>query len=147
MYPPDHPRPAVPDGGEIEARPFDPESLRLVPDSQPVAERKVELAAVRRRRAGRCVAPMPLEWFRLACRLPGKAAALAVVIWHLARLRKSDTLILTQTSLDEFGISRQAKYRALRSLESAGLITVQRRDKKNPQVTVLRPSGSESSAW
>ena len=143
MYPPDNPRPAVPDGGEIDTQPFDPASLRLPPGSQPVAEKKVELATARRRRAGRFVAPMPLEWFRLACRLPGKAAALAVVIWHLARLRKSDTLVLTQTSLDEFGISRQAKYRALERLEAAGLIAVQRRDKKNPQVTVLRSASSE----
>jgi hypothetical protein len=108
-----------------------------------VAERKVESAAVRKRRGGRFVAPIPLPWFLRASRLPGKALALAVVARHLARLRRSDTVALTQAFLGEFGISRQAKYRALRALESAGLIAVRRRIKKNPEVTILRPPVDE----
>jgi hypothetical protein len=66
-----------------------------------------------------------------------------MVIWHLTKMKRSDTIRLTQASLNEFGISRQAKYRDLRSLESAGLIAVRRRDKRNPEVTVLRPAAGE----
>jgi hypothetical protein len=105
-----------------------------------VGERKVELASVRHRRRDRFIPPMPFEWFRRACLLPGKAAILAAALWYLSRRRGSATVRLSQASLNEFGISRQARYRALRSLEEAGLVTVRRRDRKNPEVTVLLPA-------
>ena len=48
-----------------------------------------------------------------------------------ARLRDA------QARLDSFGIARHAKYRALEALEAAGLISVERRPKKGPIVTIL----------
>jgi hypothetical protein len=128
MYPPDQPSPTV------------PEALPLAGEDDPAAERRVELATVRRRKGGRFVAPVPLAWFQRACRLPGKALAVALVVWHLARMRKTDTVRLTQAALNEFGVSRQAKYRGLRSLEAAGLVSVRRRAHRNPEVTVLGPA-------
>jgi hypothetical protein len=103
----------------------------------PVGEMKVELATVKRKRAGRFIPSMPLSWFQRACRLPGKAALVAVVLWYRSRLVKANTFVLSQAALSEFGISRQAKYRALQVLEGAGLITVQRRLHRNPEVTIL----------
>jgi hypothetical protein len=99
----------------------------------------VELPTVRKRKERRFIAPVPLPWFLAACRLPGKALAVALVIWHLAKLKGSDTVELSQSRLNEFGVKRQAKYRALAALESAGLIRVVRRQRRNPEVTVLRP--------
>jgi hypothetical protein len=39
--------------------------------------------------------------------------------------------------LEEWGVQADAKRRALRKLEMAGLITVERRGKRSPQVTLL----------
>jgi hypothetical protein len=62
---------------------------------------------------------------------------LASVLWYLYRLKKSKSFVLAQARLDGFGITRQAKYRALEALEAAGLISVERRPKKGPVVTIL----------
>jgi hypothetical protein len=132
---PNQPHPDTPPG----LPPIDPDQFRLNPGPGQVPERKVELATTARRRKSRFIPPIPLEWFARACRLPGKAAALAAAIWYLFRRQGSGTVHLTQTSLEEFGISRQAKYRGLRSLEQAGLIAVQRHARKNPEVTILTP--------
>jgi hypothetical protein len=80
---------------------------------------------------------MPLSWFQGACRLPGKATVLAVVLWYTSRLKRSKTFVLTQARLGGFGISRHAKYRALKALENAGLIAVTRRSRKSPEITLL----------
>jgi hypothetical protein len=104
-----------------------------------VGEMKVELATVKQKRAGRFIPSMPLPWFQRACRLKGKACLVAAILWYRSRLAKADTFILSQAMLSEFGISRQAKYRALEALEGGGLITVSRRPRRNPEVTVLVP--------
>src|SRR5262249_32415648 len=102
--------------------------------------RKVELTTTRARRKSRFIPPMHFDWFSRACRLPGKAAALAAALWYFSRRQGSDTVHLTQAGLNEFGISRQAKYRGLLSLERAGLISVRRNGRKNPDVTILTPA-------
>jgi hypothetical protein len=118
---------------------IDPDQLRYTLPCNGIGERKVELPTARRRRNSRFIPPMPFEWFRQACLLPGKAVILAVAIWYLSKRQQSTTILLAQTTLHEFGISRQAKYRALPKLQAAGLITVQSRGRKNPQVTILTP--------
>jgi hypothetical protein len=107
--------------------------------TQLVTERRVELPTVRGKKSRRFIAPIPLPWVQAACKLPGKALAVALAIWHLARMRKSDTVELSQTRLSEFGVKRWAKYRALAALEKAGLVRVVRRQRRNPEVTVLYP--------
>jgi hypothetical protein len=62
---------------------------------------------------------------------------MASVLWYLYRLKKSKTFILAQSRLTGFGLTRQAKYRALDSLEAAGLISVERRPKESPVVTIV----------
>jgi hypothetical protein len=80
-----------------------------------------------------------MPWFDRACVLPGKALAVGMVLWYLARRSRSSTVVLTQAALTQHGISRWEKYAALNALESTGLVTVRRRGKKNPEVTVLDP--------
>jgi hypothetical protein len=66
---------------------------------------------------------------------------LASVLWYLYRLKKSKTFVLAQGRLNGFGISRWAKCHALKALEAAGLVSVERRPKKSPVVTILdRPT-------
>jgi hypothetical protein len=49
---------------------------------------------------------------------------------------KKNPIKLTSTSLKRYGISKDQKWRALQSLEKSGQITVERRTKKNPLITL-----------
>jgi hypothetical protein len=61
-----------------------------------------------------------------------------LAIWFLAGLRnRLGRLNLTTAILARFHVDRYAKSRALKALEGAGLIRVERRGKKNPLVTIL----------
>jgi hypothetical protein len=67
-----------------------------------------------------------------------KCAALAVVIelaYQVFKTHKPEVL-LSNSMLRSVGISYQAKLRALRQLEAAGMITVDWRGRKSPLVTV-----------
>ena len=107
-----------------------------IPDFQ-IPSRRLELQTAGKRKARHFIPPIPLGWFQRACQLPGKAPVLASVLWYLHRLKKSKPFALAQARLDGFGITRQAKYRALEALEAAGLVSVERRPKKSPIVTIL----------
>lgn len=82
--------------------------------------------------------PIPLDWLGRAAKLPGKAAlATALAIMFEAGRRRSNQVKLTTAILNRFGVNRKAKYRALKQLEGAKLISVVRTPRKNPIVTVL----------
>jgi hypothetical protein len=83
-----------------------------------------------------------MEWFDRACVLPGKALAVGLILWRLAKLKRANTFVLTQASLNQHRISRWEKYPALKALEKAGLISVRTRASKNPEVTLLDPQPS-----
>jgi hypothetical protein len=137
MPDPQHPPADLPPSTNPEDDPFDPDNLRLVDAGRPIPERKVELACSGERRSRAFIPPMPLGWFQKACALPGKAAALGAVLWYLYRRNGSKPFRLTNASLERFVITRQAKYRALKALEAAGLISVSYRGKRSPEVTIL----------
>lgn len=82
--------------------------------------------------------PIPLEWLGRAAKLRGKASlATALAIWFEVGRRRSNEIKLTTAILARFGVNRKAKYRALKQLEGANLISVVRPPRKNPIVTVL----------
>lgn len=82
--------------------------------------------------------PIPLAWLGRAAKLPGKASlATALAIMFEVGRRRSQEIILTTAILKRFGVNRKAKYRALKLLEKTGLISVVRRPRKNPLVSVL----------
>jgi DNA-binding transcriptional ArsR family regulator len=58
-------------------------------------------------------------------------------LWFLRGLRRSDTNIASNLIMQEWDVLPDAKSRALRALEKAGLITVERRGKRNPRVTLV----------
>jgi len=80
----------------------------------------------RARRAGQFLkGPIPLSWWTKAAALPGKALAFASAIWYKAGLNKTHSDIAVGDELAKrFGIRRGARYRALRHLQDAGLISV-----------------------
>jgi DNA-binding transcriptional ArsR family regulator len=81
--------------------------------------------------------PVPVSWVCQAGRLGVKALLVGLTLWHIRGLRKINTFIVSNLMLDAWGIQPDAKSRALRKLEMAGLITVERRGKRSPQVTLL----------
>lgn len=86
--------------------------------------------------------PIPLPWLTLASKLAGKAPlAVALAVWFEAGRRKSKEVRLTTAILKRFNVNRKAKYRALESLEKAGLVRVRREPRRNPVVTILDHQG------
>jgi len=81
--------------------------------------------------------PIPLALINRATKLPGKAWHVYAAVWYLAGVRKDQTIKLTQVVLNEFGVSRYAKYRALDALAQEGLILYESADGKKPLVTLL----------
>jgi hypothetical protein len=63
---------------------------------------------------------------------------LLVWLWLLERVfdRHTDTVTASNTLLQQIGVDRYTKNRALRDLEKAGLIRVDWRNRRNPIVTV-----------
>jgi hypothetical protein len=83
----------------------------------------------------------PLSWFRLV--LPvvhGKnELAVAQYIYRLRVIRRSRTVTVSNTRLmAELGINRYIKYRALKRLAKAKIITIKNCNKEAPEVTFLR---------
>jgi hypothetical protein len=79
---------------------------------------------------------LPERRFCQVAALPGKALAVYLVIVRGSRIKGSPTFSLTTAFLARFGLSRREKAGALQHLEKAGLITVERRPRQNPVVTL-----------
>jgi hypothetical protein len=80
--------------------------------------------------------PIDVSWVCRASRLGVKALLVGMALWHIRGLRKAETFIVSNLMLQEWGILPDAKRRALRALEGARLIKVERRGKRNPVVTL-----------
>jgi hypothetical protein len=81
--------------------------------------------------------PVPLPWFKAAARLPGRSLHVGMVLWHVAGLSGSVSVHLSNTLCLRFGLDRNAKYRALRSLGDAKLVAVRCKRGRSPLVTIL----------
>ncbi|MBN8625975.1 MAG: hypothetical protein J0M17_10835 [Planctomycetes bacterium] len=90
--------------------------------------------------------PIRLDWLGRAAGLPGKSLAVAIAIMFEVGRRRSQQIKLTTAILDRFHVGRKAKYQALKQLEGANLVSVVRRPRKNPLVTVLSVSDQQSSS-
>lgn len=86
--------------------------------------------------AGFIKGPLPLDWMQHAARLPGKTLQVALALWYLAGLQKSQTVKLASKPLEAMGVSRDAKYEALLRLAAAGLVTVDQKPGQAPIVTL-----------
>jgi hypothetical protein len=103
-------------------------------DAPTVASLELPSVAARLNRA--FIPPLPWRLLCLLAGLPGKALVIYLALWRLSRMYKTRTLDVTSTSLRGLGVSRMQKARGLQVLATAGLLTVDRRPKKNPQVTI-----------
>jgi DNA-binding transcriptional ArsR family regulator len=124
---------------------WDPSSLSLsdVALTQATPRRGRRVSPVR----GKFIAgPVDIAWLSEARKLGVTALWVGLGLWFLRGLRHSDTNIASNLIMLEFGVQPDAKSRALRKLEKAGLITIERRGKRSPRVTLVVQSTFESPA-
>jgi hypothetical protein len=69
--------------------------------------------------------------------LPGQALAVYLAIHHRAALTRIDTVTLPKKLLEQFGVSRDAKARALHALEEASLVAVDRKSGRSARIRLL----------
>src|SRR5215469_2832546 len=81
--------------------------------------------------------PVDVSWLCQASRLGVTALLVGLALWYIRGLRKTNTFQVSNIMLEEWGVQADAKRRSLRKLERAGLITVERRGKRSPHVTLL----------
>jgi hypothetical protein len=117
---------------------WDPSCLRL--DQTGVAGLKGR--TYRGRRAspvrGKFIAgPVDVSWVCQAGQFGVKALLVGLALWHVRGLRQTDRFIVSNLMVEEWGILPDAKRRALLKLEKAGLITIERRGKRSPRVTLI----------
>ena len=79
--------------------------------------------------------PIPWPWLSAAARLPGRAVAMGIRL--LAGMKRTSRIVLSVSWLAELGLSRHAAYRALKTLEGRGLVSVDRHRGRKPLVTVI----------
>jgi hypothetical protein len=80
--------------------------------------------------------PIDVTWLCRASRLGVKALLVGLALWHIKGLRKADVFIVSNLMLREWDVQPDAKQRALRKLEGAGLIRIERRGRRSPQVAL-----------
>jgi hypothetical protein len=81
--------------------------------------------------------PIPWSWLSKGASLKGQALHVGIALWLLAGIKRSQSVRLSNSVLEDLGVSRFSGYRALHTLESAGLISVDRHAGRNPVVTIL----------
>jgi hypothetical protein len=81
--------------------------------------------------------PLDFVWLSEARQLGVTALWVGLGLWFLRGLRRSNSFIVSNLMMQEWGVQPDAKARALRALERAGLIRVERRGKRSPQVTLI----------
>jgi DNA-binding transcriptional ArsR family regulator len=126
---------------------WDPSSLQIGP-----ADLATKRAAIRKGRpispiSGRFIAgPIDVAWLSQARKIGVTALWVGLSLWFLRGVRHSDNFIVSNLIVREWGVLPDAKSRALRKLEKAGLITIERRGKRSPHVTlVMQPLKKQPS--
>ena len=88
--------------------------------------------------------PIPLDWLEKAALLPSKAFLVGIILWYLAGIKKQRTIPISNSITKRFGIGRSTKYRALKALECAGLVSICHQPGRSPLVTIL---GIHEEKW
>ncbi|MET3911912.1 DNA-binding MarR family transcriptional regulator [Bradyrhizobium sp. S3.3.6] len=79
--------------------------------------------------------PIPMNELWVAARLPGQALAVYLAIRHQCDLTGKACVTLPGALLERFGVDKDAKSRALRSLSAAGLIRVDQQRGRSARVS------------
>ena len=130
-------------GGKIMS--FDPKQLSLfgkdteLPEKPPSKNSQLP----RMIRGPFIKGPIPLDWLTSSARLPGRTLEVATAIRYLSGMQKSLTVKLSNKLMREFGVSRNAKQRAIKQMQDAGLIKVLQARGRSPIVTIVEQQCDE----
>ena len=80
--------------------------------------------------------PIPWNWIVEAANVSGSALKISLALWLLAGMTKTGTVKLSNGLLEELGISRPTKSRAIKAMENVGLISVSQRPGNSPEITI-----------
>jgi len=88
-------------------------------------------------RGGKFIAgPIDVIWLSKARQLGVTALWVGLGLWFLRGLKRNNTFVVSNMMMREWGVEPDAKSRALRKLEAAGLIEVEARGRRSPKVTI-----------
>jgi hypothetical protein len=118
---------------------FDAKALALKAEQLgPSRLAETGIAAAKRKRRKREFAQITREQVN---RLRGAASA-TITVFHFLLLidwrSPGKPILLANGGLEQIGISRWAKYRALSELEELGLIELRNRGRKSPEVVIVQ---------
>jgi DNA-binding transcriptional ArsR family regulator len=91
--------------------------------------------------------PVDVVWLSQARKLGVTALWVGLGLWFLRGLRHSNSFAVSNLMMREWGVQPDAKSRALRALEQAGLIIIERREKRSPRVTLVVGNRAGKDAW
>ena len=101
---------------------------------------EAEMPAPRRLRKGRANAAfvmLPIAWVERLAKAPTVATVtVAIRLLHLHWREGKQPVVLGNVALRDLGVDRHQKRRALTALECMGLISVERRPKQSPRITL-----------
>jgi len=91
----------------------------------------------RKGRANAAFVMVPLSWAEQLAKAPTVATVtVAIRLLHLSWKAEGRPVLLGNVALQPLGIDRYKKRRALIALERMGLVSVERRTRKSPRVTL-----------
>ena len=89
--------------------------------------------------------PIDIGWLSHARKLGVTALWVGLALWYLRGLRKSDSFVVSNRMMEFWNVEPDAKRRALRKLQNAGLIAIQSRERRSPLVTIIVRSAARAS--
>jgi hypothetical protein len=88
-------------------------------------------------RKSRYIQTIPLVWLSVALTGSQNCIRCALLVQYVTGLQRTNTVVLSNKYVKEFGLNRWTKIHALKALEAKGLVTVKRYPGRSPTVTVL----------
>src|SRR5688572_10076790 len=114
------------------------ESMRLPPGM--VGKLKPNKRPPRHRQGKKFLrGPIPWDWIQHAMRLSPQCWIVGTHLWFQAGCKRTRTVLFCQTWGEPLGISFYTMRRAIRRMERAGLISIERRPGHGLTVTILYP--------
>jgi len=82
--------------------------------------------------------PIPMRWLNESMAISGTATKIGLYLWHISGMNNQNLIIkLNKKLINEFNVSRQTRYRAFQALENAGLLTIEQKNGRYPEITLI----------
>lgn len=86
---------------------------------------------------------IPMAWLAGAYRLGGQCLAVGLLLWQIHNATKRPGMWLSKRVREPWGLSDKAYREALRRLEGAGLVTLERRPGRAVRVAIVTGAGGQ----